>query len=113
MAALIGSLIEVQKPHSDESLMRGGVSYASYMADLQNTVKAAWHPPHDFKTHRAVASFTIHEGGELSDVKLEQSSGIAAFDESALAAVEDAAPFNRLPAGSDESIPIRFTFDYR
>lgn len=65
------------------------------MADLQRRIKRAWFPQ-----------------GELSDLKLHKSSGVAIADQAAMKAVQNAAPFRPLPQGSPENIDIQFTFDY-
>jgi protein TonB len=56
----------------------------------------------------AEVSFTIHKGGEVSDVKIRTSSGHGILDEAALAAVFAAAPFPPPPAAARVAIPISF-----
>jgi TonB family protein len=88
------------------------VDFGPYMADLQRRIKRVWFPPRDKVSRRVVIIFKIHENGGLSDLKLNRSSGIAAADKAALMAVENAAPFHRLPPGAADKQDIQFTFDY-
>lgn len=85
---------------------------APYMADLQRRIKRAWFPPKGYETKRVVVVFKIHRGGELSNLRLDHSSGVAVADQAALKAVENASPFRPLPAGAADDVDIQFTFDY-
>ena len=55
--------------------------------------------------------FNIEDSGALSRLRIDHSSGSAITDQAALKAVESAAPFSPLPAGSPKEVPIQFTFD--
>src|SRR5581483_2448584 len=69
------------------------VDFGPYMADLQRRIKRAWFPPRGQETRRVVVVFKIHKGGELSNLRLEHSSGVTSADVAAMKAVENAAPF--------------------
>lgn len=60
-----------------------------------------------------VVRFHILRNGVVDGLELEKSSGNAALDESALAAISKASPFPQLPAdyGSDH-LTVHFTFTY-
>lgn len=88
------------------------IDFAPYMSDLQRRIKRAWFPPKGMETKVVVAVFKVHQHGELSDLKVNKSSGAAIADKAALKAVENAAPFRPLPTGSPENVDISFTFDY-
>jgi TonB family protein len=88
------------------------VDFGPYMADLQRRIKRAWFPPKGNESKRVVVVFKIHKMGELSNLRLERSSGVAIADQAALKAVENAAPFRPLPAGASDDVDIQFTFDY-
>ncbi len=88
------------------------VDFGPYMADLQRRIKRAWFPPKGNESKRVVVIFKVHRGGELSNLRLEKSSGLAIADNAALKAVENAAPFRPLPAGAGDDVDIQFTFDY-
>lgn len=88
------------------------VDFGPYMADLQRRIKRAWFPPKGNESKRVVVVFKIHRGGELSNLRLDHSCGVASADQAALKAVENAAPFRQLPAGAPDDVDIQFTFDY-
>lgn len=86
--------------------------FDEYMADLQRRIKRAWFPPKDGESKKVKVVFKIHTNGELSNLKISQSSGMALADQAALKAIENAAPFRKLPSGSPENVDVEFTFDY-
>lgn len=88
------------------------IDFGPYMADLQRRIKKHWFPPKGNESKRVVVVFKVHSGGELSQLRLDHSSGVAIADQAALKAVEDAAPFRPLPAGAPDAVDIQFTFDY-
>jgi len=88
------------------------IDYGPYMAEVQRRIKASWQPPKGDDTRQVVVVFKIYKFGELSDLHLDKSSGVATQDKAALAAVEKAAPFQPLPTGASAPIDIQFTFDY-
>ncbi len=88
------------------------VDFGPYMADLQRRIKRAWFPPRGQESRRVVVIFKVHSQGELSDLRIDKSSGVATADAAALAAVQNAAPFRPLPAGAPSVVDIQFTFDY-
>lgn len=88
------------------------VDFGPYMSDLQKRIKSAWLPPKGCESKRVVVVFKVHRGGELSNQRIDHSSGVAVADQAALKALENAAPFRPLPAGSSENVDIQFTFDY-
>lgn len=88
------------------------VDFGPYMADLQRRIKKAWFPPRGQESRRVVVIFKIHSMGELSDLRIDRSSGVASADQAALTAVQNAAPFRQLPAGAPSVVDIQFTFDY-
>lgn len=88
------------------------VDFGPYMQDLQRRIKRAWFPPRGQESRKVVVIFKVHSGGELSDLRIERSSGVAIADQAALAAVQNAAPFRPLPAGAPSVVDIQFTFDY-
>lgn len=82
------------------------------MADLQRRIKRAWFPPKGNESKRVMVVFKVHRGGEMSNLRLDHSSGLAIADQAALKAVENAAPFRPLPPGAPDDVDIQFTFDY-
>lgn len=86
--------------------------YDTYMASIQGKIKRLWIPPKGDETRRVLAVFKVHRDGRSSNVRLTESSGTAAADAAAIAAVDRASPFPPLPKGSPDEVDIQFTFDY-
>ena len=82
------------------------------MEQLQRKIKQAWRPPRGNESKRVIVMFKIDKNGELSELQIKKGSGFEPSDKAALLAVQNAAPFPRLPAGAPGSVDIEFTFDY-
>lgn len=83
-----------------------------YLADLQRRIKRAWFPKGDeFRQKRAVVVGKIHRTGEVSNLRLERSSGDNRSDQADLKAVANAAPFRPLPSHCPDQADVQFVFD--
>ena len=71
-----------ERPYAKEA------DYGSYMADLQRRVKRSWFPPKGNESKRVVVVFKIDRNGNMSNLRLEKSSGLAIADTAALKAVK-------------------------
>ncbi len=89
--------------------------YAYYIGRMRRKIAARWRAPSgtpDAATCRVY--FRVHRDGSVSDVGVEESSGIFLFDQSAERAVITAAPFPPLPREfSDAWLGVHFTFAFR
>ena len=66
----------------------------------------------EWEGKKAVVYFRIQRGGEISDIKVETSSGEPNLDLSGLRAVQESAPFPPLPSGFDEEyLIVHFYFE--
>lgn len=87
--------------------------FGPYMRELQQRIKRNWEPPKGEESRRVVLLFSIAKDGRLLNVRVSKSSGLAAADNAAIAAVKLTAPFKPLPPEYREnSVDIQFTFDY-
>ncbi|MBX9722732.1 MAG: TonB family protein [Candidatus Obscuribacterales bacterium] len=86
--------------------------FTLYMQEIQRRIKRSWFPPKDMQKRRVKVMFKVHTSGDMSNLRISDSSGFAVADQAALKAVEAAAPFHHLPAYSPENVDIEFTFDY-
>jgi TonB family protein len=86
--------------------------FTKYMIDLQRKIKRAWSPPREGQTKKVKVIFKIHTQGDMSNLRLVQTSGSTLSDKAALAAIEAASPFGHLPEHAPENVDIEFTFDY-
>ena len=86
-----------------------------YFSVIRSKIMQAWVIPENLIENiydlKAIVNFTIFADGHISHVYLEESSGNKTFDESAIRAVKQAAPFPPLPASLGKrslEIGIRF-----
>ena len=88
------------------------IDFGPYMNDLQRRIKHAWRPPRGNESKRVIVTFKISKGGELSNLQIKKGSGFQPSDQAAILAIQNAAPFARLPEGAPSAVDIEFTFDY-
>lgn len=88
------------------------IDFGPYMNDLQRRIKRSWRPPRGNESKRVIVVFKIGKNGELSNLQIKKGSGFQPSDSAALLAIQNAAPFARLPEGAPSSVDIEFTFDY-
>ncbi|MCI0699096.1 TonB family protein [candidate division KSB1 bacterium] len=82
-----------------------------YLVQVQNKIEQQWHAPSRQEQRATTVYFKISRSGEVEDVKIEQSSGNALFDQAAMRAVYYASPLPPLPAGSGlQSLGVHFDF---
>ena len=87
-------------------------SLASYLKDLHRKLRQHWSPPQGSVRHIKVV-FRLAKDGSVISIKLMRSSGNILADNSALAAIRQAAPFGKLPADySPQYLDLAYTFNY-
>lgn len=89
--------------------MEESLGMAAYVTDVQEKVKQKWQLPQDYVFQRVVADIMIDRDGSLLSAMLKQSSGDKTVDKAALKAIQDAAPFSRVPA-SAKSLPVQIEY---
>jgi protein TonB len=94
----------------------GGVpSDSYYLALILSKISQNWNNPYQGKREsvRAQIYFRIDKNGKLQEVKIENSSGDAIFDQSALRAVYEAKVFPPLPEEMKlATLGVHFEFEY-
>ena len=96
--------------------------HAEYLEKVRSAIKAKWSFPCvkneqtrqcEYKTTELVAEFGIRKDGALAFVNVLKSSGFQIYDDYAVNAVKQAAPFPPIPDTlSAKNVPIRATFRY-
>ena len=91
--------------------------FTYYLIALRNKIGQNWSAPAGLVTSgkpvRAVVYFRVQRNGAVQDPKLEEGSGIAFFDQSALRAVLISNPLPPLPLGfGGGSLGVHFAFEY-
>jgi protein TonB len=85
---------------------------------IQQKVSANWMKyeidPRVSQSQRVYLTFDITRAGQPTNVRVEQSSGIASLDRSAIQALERIDTFGPLPSGySGNKVSVEFWFDYK
>lgn len=87
--------------------------FAPYMANMQKTIKAKWEPPKGDQSKSVVLFYTLNRKGEVIKSNILETSGDVEMDKAAMDALQEAAPFGKLPKSfKGQSIDVQFTFDY-
>lgn len=84
----------------------------AYLGALKQKITSHWFRPYTSTRRRASVVFRLGAGGEIESLRLERSSGDAAFDRSVLAAVRRASPAPVPPSAITHMLEtIRIEFD--
>jgi protein TonB len=77
--------------------------FAYYLEVIKERVSFNWSPPPLSRGDNVLCTvyFRIRRDGRISEIKVEQASGLDLFDKSALRAVNQSGPLPPLPAGFD------------
>jgi TonB family protein len=91
--------------------------YTYYLQNIINRVSGNWFTslvdPGISGSFMVTVHFRIHKNGQVSDLKVEETSGIRSLDMSALRAIQSSAPFPPLPrAYEDEYLGIYLIFEH-
>jgi TonB family protein len=88
-------------------------SLVDYLKEIHKKLKRTWTPPSG-SSRRAQIVFRLRRDGSTAAVKLILSSGDPEVDQSALKAIQVAAPFGILPKDYlPEYLDVRYLFNYR
>lgn len=105
----------------DAAVPAGSISFehdfpfAHYIGRMRQKIAATWRPPGGSPEERACrVYFRVHRNGSVSNVAVEESSGVPLFDQSCQRAVHQSAPLPPLPREfHDEYLGVHFSFLYR
>jgi len=95
----------------------GYFPYAYYVDLLRSRISSSWYnslvAPGLKGKYVAAVYFIVRRDGTISDLRLENSSGIASLDLSARRAIENAAPFAPLPPDfPSQYLVVHFEFEW-
>lgn len=88
------------------------VDLVDYMRQLRRKIRHNWHPPADMQEDHVTVSFKLHRDGTVDGITLVRASASDARNQSSMAAVKAAAPFQHLPIEAPDSVPVLFHFDH-
>ncbi len=105
LAELLGGL-----PMPITELSMSGDIQDYYKLAMQHKIEQHWKPAVNNPDIAVVVSFTVHYNGSISGLSVAGSSGNASLDNTALRAVQLAAPFGKLPPGfTQRKLDVRCT----
>lgn len=108
--AAIAKLKTIADPLGAFEEWHPNIDYTPYFSYIQTTVQQNWHPSGSASTP-AVPIFKIHRSGQISDLRLNGTTGDSYADNAALDAVKRAAPFRQPPAGSPPDFTVYVVLD--
>jgi protein TonB len=89
-----------------------GIDLSQYLAGMEGRVKPNWNPSFRQDERTTVLTFNIEKDGQITGLKISQSSGADDADREALEAVQKSAPFAPLPANFPlKNLEITFSFN--
>jgi TonB family protein len=112
VALVIQSIIHPSVPSKEHYSTMTLYEYedvASYMSALKSQVKFNWRPPISKKAVSLVVMFKVHKDGQLSDIKINKSSGRPETDQAGLEAVERTSQFGYPPQNLEDSFDVQMT----
>ena len=85
--------------------------WAPYLQKLEKTVRGNWKSPIITSSKSATVQFKVSGNGDITEVKIVNSSNDLSFDESIVNAVKNTSPAEPLPEEFEgEFFPVEFTF---
>ncbi len=89
-----------------------GLDLSAYFAEIKRRVKSNWHPSYSSQELTTYLTFDIQKDGQITGLRVTQSSGSEKLDRESLTAVQNSAPFDPLPAEFPlEALEIEFSFN--
>ena len=91
---------------------RQDLNMGPYFAEIRRRVRRNWQPSSPGNNRHTVLAFSIQRNGQVTGLRIVQSSGSEKVDRDSVAAVQKSAPFAALPANfPDETLDVKFSFN--
>lgn len=88
------------------------IDLGPYFDEVKRRVKRNWNPSTRAEEYTTFLTFDIEKNGQITGLRVTQSSGSPQVDRESLAAVQNSAPFAPLPPDFPlESLGVRFSFN--
>ncbi|HEY9771986.1 MAG TPA: TonB family protein [Coleofasciculaceae cyanobacterium] len=88
------------------------IDLGPYFDEVKRRVKRNWNPSYGVEEYTTFLTFDIEKNGQITGLRVTQSSGSETVDRESLAAVQSSAPFDPLPAGFPlEALEVKFSFN--
>ena len=112
------SLFNPQANASQQALNSGGLdarqdlNMGPYFAEIRRRVRRNWRPSSPGNDRHTVLAFSIQRNGQITGLRIVQSSGSEKVDRDSVAAVQKSGPFAALPANfPEEKLDLQFSFN--
>lgn len=103
---------DLSQTEDEEAEPANDLNLSPYIAKVKEAIKEKWQPPKGLENRKVVTLFTINKDGAILEAQINQSSGIDAVDQAALAALKAVSPLPALPSGSPKFIQMRYVFQW-
>ncbi len=91
---------------------RQDLDMGPYFAEIRRRVRRNWQPSFADRNRHTVLTFSIQRNGQITGLRVSQSSGSSKVDRESLEAVQKAGPFAALPANyPNQQLDIVFSFN--
>ncbi len=101
-----------QQAYNPELNTQQRLDMRNYFSEIKRRVRRNWNPRYSTKEQTTVLSFSIQRNGQITFLKVRQTSGSQKVDREALDAVQNSGPFDPLPANyPSEMLNVQFNFN--
>nr|MDJ0648587.1 energy transducer TonB [Xenococcaceae cyanobacterium MO_188.B19] len=91
---------------------RQNIDLGPYFAEIRRRVRRNWKPSQPRKERHTILVFSIQRNGQITGLRIVQSSGSPINDQESLEAVQKSAPFRALPANFPrQELKVQFNFN--
>ncbi len=88
------------------------IDLSDYFAEVKRRVKSNWNPSYRAEEYTTYLSFNIEKNGQITELRVTQTSGSEKVDRESLDAVQNSAPFAPLPLEFPlEALEVQFSFN--
>ena len=88
------------------------IDLSEYFAEIKRRVKRNWNPSYSSQEQTTYLTFNIQKNGQITNLKITESSGSEKLDRESMMAVQNSAPFAPLPPDFPlEALEIEFSFN--
>ena len=112
------SFFNPQANASQQALNSGGLdarkdlNLGPYLAEIRRRVRRNWNPSQPSQNRHTILAFAIQRNGQITALRIIQSSGSKTSDSESLEAVQKSAPFAALPPNFPrQQLKVKFNFN--
>ena len=88
------------------------IDLGAYFAEVKRRVKGNWSPSYRAEDYTTFLTFNIQKNGQITGLRVTQSSGSEQVDRESIEAIQNSAPFAPLPGNFPlEALEVKFSFN--